>query len=216
MSHNIINAIPYIGKCPNECLECFYNNDEFFASLTSPILPSLEEVGDQIVRVNQGNDSNINKDIVLERTAIYPKKFYCTAIPNFDFPAPVVFTCNGEELILAINGLNNLMMVRVKTNLWNLNELEKAINYYCGVPITISFMRYKDTNNIPNEFRQFYELKKNVMDDDYRYHLRDEQKQVIFYKYGTTNKMVDICRIVKARDCERCEFCYEKFMIGKA
>ena len=48
----IIDAIPQCGPCPNNCPECFYNREEFFTDKTRPYLPTVDEVGDRIVRMN--------------------------------------------------------------------------------------------------------------------------------------------------------------------
>jgi len=94
---NIIDCIPQVGECKHQCPECFYNGGRFFRTLDEPWMPSLEEVGDKIVRVNSGNDSNSQKELVLEKTEQYRLKFFNTSVPNFDFPDPVVFTCNGGK-----------------------------------------------------------------------------------------------------------------------
>ena len=60
-------------------------------------MPTLEEVGDGIVRVNSGHDSNIGRDEVIRATEQYPRRFFNTSIAKFDFPAPVVLTANPKE-----------------------------------------------------------------------------------------------------------------------
>jgi hypothetical protein len=47
---NIIDAIPQTGSCPMTCPECFFNGGRFCRTLDESLLPTLEEVGDKIVR----------------------------------------------------------------------------------------------------------------------------------------------------------------------
>ena len=60
-------------------------------------MPTLDEVGDGIVRINSGHDSNIGRDEVIRATEQYPRRFFNTSIAKFDFPAPVVLTANPRE-----------------------------------------------------------------------------------------------------------------------
>ena len=109
----LIDCIPQTGLCPNACPECFYNGGRFYRTLDEPLLPSLEQADGRIVRVNSGHDSNLSRDIVLAATADYEHKFYNTSLPEFGFPAPVVFTCNGREPLL-VECPPNVMFVRVR------------------------------------------------------------------------------------------------------
>ena len=62
-----------------------------------PHVPTPEEVGDGIVRMNCGNDSNNQRDLVIETAKRYQRYFFNTSIPRFDFPGPVVLTANPKE-----------------------------------------------------------------------------------------------------------------------
>src|SRR4030043_2218245 len=113
LGSSIVDCIPQVGNCPNNCPDCYFNAPGFFRTKDEPLIPTLEEVADKIVRVNSGHDSNLQKDLVLEVTKQYPKKFYNTSIPNFDFPAPVVFTCNPGiytdcAMMVVVKNLDNL------------------------------------------------------------------------------------------------------------
>jgi hypothetical protein len=217
---NIIDCIPQIGKCPINCSECYYNAEGFFTDKTKPLIPSLEEVGDKIVRVNSGHDSNIQKDLVLRATAQYKKKFYNTSLPMFDFPGPVVFTCNGRNTDLSFlcvtEGLWNVMMVRFRTNLWNLELLDDAVAYYAyerNIPVTITFMRYSKCESIPHEFRHEYELRIHVFNQYYC--LKKEAQQDIVDIYKTPTNMISMCGTLESsfcKDCGRCEWAYNRFM----
>ena len=60
-------------------------------------VPTPEEVGDGIVRMNCGNDWNNQRDLVIETAKKYQRFFFNTTIPRFDFPGPVVLTANPKE-----------------------------------------------------------------------------------------------------------------------
>ena len=216
----LIDCIPQTGRCPNNCLECYYNGGGFFTDKKTPLVPTLEEVGDKIVRINSGHDSNIQKELVLKVTSKYPKKFYNTSLPNFDFPGPVVFTCNGRDTdysaLMVIRDLENLMHVRFRTNTWNLDLLGEVISFYVyrhNVPVTITFMRYTDPTNIPVGHMKYYDFRRSILN---MYYCLCKEKQVeILEKYGLENKMVGVCGTVESsrcRDCRRCEWAYERIV----
>ena len=72
---------------PVGCNQCFYNRPgAFYADIEQPIMPTLDEVGDGIVRINSGHDSNIGRDKVIRATEQYPRRFFNTSIAKFDFP----------------------------------------------------------------------------------------------------------------------------------
>ncbi len=215
---SIIDCIPQVGQCPNGCLECFYNAEGFFTDKTEPLLPSLDEVGDSVVRVNSGHDSNIQRDLVIETTKIYPKKFYNTSLPKFDFPGPVVFTCNGRDTdysALMVADTTNVMMVRFRSNLWNLDLLGEVIEYYGikkKIPITLTFMRYRDENHIPEHYQKLYVKKVHILNS---YYVLDEEiKQEIGEQFKYLGKLVGLCGSYKSsfcKDCYRCLYCFERF-----
>ena len=60
--------------------------------------PTPEEVGDDIVRMNCGNDTNINRALVIETAKRYKHAFFNTSVRGkLDFPGPVVLTANPKE-----------------------------------------------------------------------------------------------------------------------
>ena len=49
--HNLFDCKPQTGPCPVGCNQCFYNRPgAFYADIQQPIMPTLGEVGDGIVR----------------------------------------------------------------------------------------------------------------------------------------------------------------------
>lgn len=222
---SMVDCIPQVGNCPNECIECYYNGGGFFTDKKSPLIPTLEEVGDKIVRINSGHDSNLQKELVLKVTKRYTKKFYNTSIPDFEFPAPVVFTCNGRDTdfsaMIVVRELKNLMAVRFRTNLWNLDLLDEAVNFYAshGVPVTITFMRYTDISNIPEKYRKYYGIRKSIL--NMYYCLSREKQMEIVEKYPGpygeefSQRIVGMCGTPESsycRDCQRCVWAYNKLI----
>ena len=53
-----------------------------------------------VVRINDGNDSNVNRTKVIDVASKFPMKFYNTSIQkNFElFDAPIVLTVNPANL----------------------------------------------------------------------------------------------------------------------
>ena len=121
---NLYDCIPQVGPCPIGCNQCFYNRPgAFYLPINQPHFPSLEEVGDGIVRVNCGNDSNNQREHVIASTAHYPRRFFNTSIPELDFPSPVVLTANSKEEQPACEPTSllggppsNLMFVRLRAS----------------------------------------------------------------------------------------------------
>jgi len=135
---NIIDAIPQEPPCPLGCPECYYNRDPM-----APRIPSEEEARGKIVRVNSGHDSNVCREGVIALTQHFKHKFYNTSIPLFDFPGPVVFTCNARAPKY-VKTTPNLMAVRLLTNSWDIEEQKDLALFYAnsGVPVLVTFMRY--------------------------------------------------------------------------
>lgn len=143
------DCIPQTGPCPNNCNQCFYNRPgAFYVPLDKPTIPSPEEVGNGIVRMNCGHDSNIQKDLVIETAKQYKNFFFNTSIPRFDFPGPVVWTANPkEEQYIIIPELPpNLMFVRLRVSTTNLEHIKEVVCKWTrsGIQIVLTFMAYYD------------------------------------------------------------------------
>lgn len=205
---NLIDCIPQTGLCPNNCAECYYNSDGFYRTKDSPLIPILEEARGKIVRVNSGHDSNIQKDLVLRVTAQYPHKFYNTSIPNFDFPAPVVFTCNPKDnKWIRPKSVDNLMMVRFRVSTWNVNICDEAVSFFTskGIPFVLTFMRYRNIENVRHP--QHYERRKNIL--NIYCQIKPQFKAEIEARYAD-NPLVVTCggKTGYCRDCGNCEKFY--------
>lgn len=172
----LIACIPQSGRCPNECPDCFFQSGRSYLEPLEenlPNMPTLDQVGYRVVRVNDGNDSTIDMLGVIKATKRYPLKFYNTSLyrppgkysPFYDlaaFPAPVVLTVNPGKMtdtdfhrVYPIP--KNLMFVRVRTNTWNLGMVDNVVEYYTirRVPVVLTFMAYFD-QPIPDRYKEDY------------------------------------------------------------
>jgi len=150
---NIVDCIPQAGKCPHNCTECFFNRKGAFYTEV-PSIPTPEEVGDGIVRMNTGNDSNNQRDLVIETAKQYKRFFFNTSVPNYDFPGPFVLTANPKEEELAVMPIwhnqhwyspaNNLMFVRLRVSATNLLHVDRAVTAWteAQVPVVLTYMAY--------------------------------------------------------------------------
>lgn len=151
----IVCAIPQTGRCPNGCEDCFYQSGRSYLEPLAdhlPNLPPVEMTFNKLVRINDGNDSNVRRNEVVATAKRYAMRFYNTAIPDdlAGFDAPVVLTVNpGPMTDTAFHRLEhipaNLMFVRVRTNTWNLDTVVRpAVAYYAArsVPVVLTFMAY--------------------------------------------------------------------------
>lgn len=158
---NIFNCIPQSGKCPMGCNQCFFNRPGAFYTET-PSFPTLEEVGNGIVKINDGHDSNLDREHVIKSTEKYPRRFFNTSIPNFNFPSPVVFTANPKEELWAASPSfpipSNLMFVRLRVSSTNLYKIDRAVKEWteAGTPVVLTFMAYYDN---PPANLELYEWK---------------------------------------------------------
>lgn len=178
----IFAAIPQKGMCPNGCTHCFFQSGRSYLEPLDENLPNLPPVGlvwSGVVRMNDGNDSNVDREIVLEAAKHYPHVFFNTAIPEDleGFPGPVVLTINpgmqtdhGFTILEKIP--ENLMFIRIRSNTWNLLETERAVEWYTSrkVPVVLTFMAYYSEGgvvprDIPEEHISFYQFRKRTLNE---------------------------------------------------
>jgi len=227
-SSNLCDCVPQKGPCPNNCNQCFYNRPGAFYSGFEPNVPTLEEVGDKIVRMNCGHDSNIQKDLVIETAKKYKHFFFNTSIPNFDFPGPVVFTANPkeEDCVLKPSSmdwppeqnkyLDNLMFVRLRVSTSNLDHVAKAILQYTAmkIPIVLTFMAYYEEDKLPEvgPFCAFkcYEYKVRHI-NSYWCPTKEFTAYVMKRMKKIGGRLVSLCGTLDSnwcRDCRNCETYY--------
>jgi len=149
---DLFDCIPQTGTCPINCNQCFFNRPgAYYVPLEEmPLVPTPKEVGDGIVRMNCGNDSNNQRKLVIEAAQRYKRFFFNTSVPRFDFPGPVVLTANPKEEEKAYLPAweakvpNNLMFVRLRVSATNLRWIDEAVRWWTTgcVPVVLTFMAY--------------------------------------------------------------------------
>lgn len=204
---------PQIGLCPMNCRDCYYNAmGKDHDDVKLPIIPTLEEVGDGIVRMNSLHDSNIDKEIVIKTAKQYKHVFFNTSISNFDFPGPVVYTAGMSDLTDQWPSKptpNNLMFVRVIVSYDNEHVASRIISYWVArnVHVVLTLMRYKKKPN-----SDLYELKKHISNDWWC--PTEVFKTKIADKYSK-HRLINMCGTINSdycKDCRNCEFYYHLTM----
>ncbi len=220
----VICCIPQRGTCPVKCEDCFFQSGRSYLKPLNrnlPNMPSLEEVGDCILRVNDGNDSNNRRDLVEEMTDQYPRKFFNTSMPVDleGFVDPVVLTVNpggmtDTDAHLVDPVPPNLMFVRFRVNLWNLDLCDRVVEHYTerGVPVVLTAMAYYRKKVIAGH-EDGYTFKKRTLNS---YHvLKPEKGAEIMVRYAG-NKLVFSCGSsltdYACRHCNKCELFYYRTM----
>lgn len=210
LDSGLVDCIPQIGKCPNPCGDNCYYNQAFYRTLDKPLFPNASRVNKQrlLVRVNSGHDSNHDRDFVIASTAKYHCRFFNTSIPRFDFPAPVVFTCNPDENKPPILSPvpDNLMFVRVRTRPGMLDYAADAIAHYAiknNVPVVLTWMRYLMEDMVPGAWRDWYELKTHILNPWWQ--LKRQHRERLWTELDACN--VYQCGTYESSLCRECLNC---------
>ena len=157
----ILTCIPQKGKCRWNCPDCFFQSGRSYLEPLDENLPNMPYHMDafrRVVRVNDGQDSLDDVDLVKKSTQFYDMKFYNTAqlATNWDIlDAPFVLTVNPSKTTdvsfyhVPPPMPRHLMFVRVRTNTWNLDIVRSAVAYYTNweVPVVLTFMAYYNTTD---------------------------------------------------------------------
>jgi len=222
---NIVDCIPQSGKCPHNCNQCFFNRpDAFYTEV--PSVPTPEEVGDNIVRMNCGNDSNNQRDLVIVTAKRYKRFFFNTSVPRYNFPGPVVLTANPKEEEPAnmpiwhnqhwYSPAGNLMFVRLRVSATNLLHIDRAVAAWteARVPVVLTYMAYyTERPEVPLDVAAAvsgpcYEWKVRHI-NSYWCPTKNFMRAVI-YRYPA-NRLVSMCGSIESgycRDCLNCETYY--------
>jgi hypothetical protein len=227
---NVFDCKPQCGPCPMGCNQCFYNRPgASYVPLDEPHMPTVAEVGDGIMRVNALHDSNIERDKVIAATAQYPRRFFNTAIPKFNFPGPVVFTANREEEKAAVvpcslqTGIPyNLMFVRLRVSATNIGLVAVAVEAWTkrGTPVVLTFMAYYDGKPPSNPDIEaelsgpLYEWKQRHV-NSYHCPTREFMTYVLRYMKPIAWRLVTMCGTLQSnfcKDCRNCETYYWQTM----
>jgi len=215
----IISCIPQSEPCPLKCEDCFFLGGRSYLEPLSenlPNMPTLEQVGHRVVRVNDGGDSSLGGEVRYD-TGKYPLRFYNTSLDSFpmeSFVEPVVLTINpGQMTDLGFYKLDpippNLMFVRFRANIWNLNLATRAVSYYSmrEVPIVMTFMAYFHTSISPIH-KHFYEWRKRTT-NPYWAITREGWAKIMyrFISHPLYNKWVYSCGTEGKDGTSLCRFC---------
>ena len=177
----VVCAIPQKGACPVKCPDCFFQSGRSYLEPladTLPNLPSAQEARGRVVRMNDGNDSNIQRELVVEAAKAYPEVFFNTSIPKDlgSFPGPVVLTLNpggmtNKSFHELENIPTNLMFVRFRVSTWNLALCDRAVKYYTEratpVPVVLTFLAFYE-EDIPAEHAKNYSYRVRTLN---QYHV---------------------------------------------
>jgi len=219
----IVCCIPQTGECPNKCEDCFFQSGRSYLEPLKDNLPNIPPTSrheGRVVRVNDGNDSNVNRKATMEMAQQFTMKFYNTAIPEHldTFDAPVVLTINPgkmtDEQFHHINPVpGNLMFVRFRTNTWNLELCSRAVDYYSELdtPVVLTFMAYFDGNILKGHENNYIFRKRTL--NSYNAITTDAWEKVMFqYKY---NKWVYSCGKIEGEKgttaCKHCGNCLREY-----
>jgi hypothetical protein len=228
---NLFDCIPQVGPCPNNCNQCFYNRPGvFYVDINKPSIPTPDEVGNGIIRMNCGHDSNIQRDLVISAAAQYKYSFFNTSIPKFDFPGPVVLTANPKEEISSyfipkIQIIpNNLMFVRLRVSASNLELIEIAVRLWTAkqIPVVLTFMSYYENEALSHvmsriDWKTLHEFNTAEIEHYYVWKVRHinsyycPTKEFIVYVLNRMKKvggrLVTVCGSLESNYCKDCRNC---------
>lgn len=219
----LLNVFPKKGLVLSDVKIVFFNGGRSYLEPleeNTPHIPSAEEAKGKIVRLNDGNDSNVQRELVEEIAQHYDNYFFNTSIPkNLEgFSGPVVLTLNPDEMtdksFYKLDKIpNNLMFVRIRVNSWNTEVVEEAINYYVGrnVMCVLTFMAYYETP-IPEHNKCFYEWKQRTTNS---YWCIKQEFIDNFMKKYIRNLYVDCCTKKGEYSCRFCGNCLREFYACK-
>jgi len=223
----IVCAIPQTGPCPNGCEDCFYQAGRSYLeplAANLPNLPSAAMTTGRVVRINDGNDSNVRRSEVVAAAGRYAMRFYNTAIPDdlAGFDAPVVLTVNpGTMTDRAFHQLakipSNLMFVRVRTNTWNLDTVVRpAVAYYASrsVPAVLTFMAYFH-GTVAQAYRNDYVFRRRTLNHYQAIRTAAWRRIMRIWEGGPEEKWVYSCGKLEGENgdtsCKRCGNCLREY-----
>lgn len=220
----MITCIPQKGLCPNKCADCFFQSGRSYLEPLEenlPHIPPYELTKGRIVRMNDGNDSNIQRELVEKTAKQFDDYFFNTSMPKDleKFSGPVVLTVNpgkmtDNDFYKIGKKPVNLMFVRVRTNTWNLeNVVNPAISYYTQreVPVVLTFMAYFDTK-IKQGYEYDYVFRKRTLNSYYAIITASWKIIMEMYRY---NPWVYSCGKIEGEKgitkCSRCGNCIREY-----
>lgn len=215
----IIECIPQEGECPMRCADCFFQSGRSYLEPLCenlPHIPPVELTENKIVRMNDGNDSNVQRELVMETAKQFKNYFYNTSIPKDlgGFDAPVVLTLNPnkmtDESFHRLGDMpKNMMFFRLRVNTWNTDVIDRAVDYYkdSGVAIVLTFMAYYK-EEIHNRHDIHYIWKKRTLNSYWV--LTDRSRERIEARYAD-NPRVYSCGHKGTFPCKDCGNCLREY-----
>lgn len=214
----IVACRPQIGTCPGNCADCFFKGGRYYEDLGRPHVPHPDWVRKNklLVRMNDGNDSNHMRELVIGTASLYDDVFFNTRIPCLLFPSAVVLTVNGDDtdghawlLPPDTPGFENLACVQFRANTWNTELAKRAIDHYqpLGVPVRLTYMAYyAESVREPAD----YEWRKRTLNSywcilpEARDRIEDELGYDDYLIHACTRKGGHLCR-----ECKKCHRMYQ-------
>ena len=220
----IICCIPQTGTCPVKCDDCFFQSGRSYLEPLDknlPNIPSVKYALGRVVRMNDGNDSNVERCKVLCVAGAYEDAFFNTSFPNRidNYTGPVVLTVNPSEMtdriFHKVEPSDNLMFVRIRANTWNPSLIEEAIDYYTSdiftTPVVLTFMAYYN-ETIPEAHKEFYEFKKRTLNSYWV--ITNRARKTIERRYEN-NPLVYSCGYKGTHACKDCGNCLREYYSTK-
>jgi len=216
----IITCIPQKGECPNKCKDCFFQSGRSYLEPLDknlPHIPTKKLTKNRIVRMNDGNDSNIERELVENTASKYDDYFFNTAIPiNLAmFSGPVVLTVNPGKMTDSSfhkypNRPLNLMFIRIRVSSWNIERVVKpAVEYYTsmGVCVVLTFMAYY-TEKIRKNHKKYYKWEKRTLNS---YWIMKQNRINQIMKLFKKNALVYSCCYKHTHTCMFCGNCIREY-----
>lgn len=219
----ILSCIPQRSKCTRQCDDCFFQGGRSYLEPLRdnlPNVPSFDRSIGRVVRMNDGHDSNLERALVVATAHQYVDAFFNTASPHDleGFPGPVVLTVNPGSMtdtrFLRVQTVpRNLMFVRVRTNTWNTENVDEAVDWYTSrdVPVVLTFMAYFKTKPSPGYVKD-YMLRKRTSNDYLAITSKAWRRVMKRYEY---NILVSSCGKIEGEKgdthCRYCGVCLREY-----
>lgn len=217
----IVCCIPQRGECPIKCPDCFFQSGRSYLEPLKENLPNIpiELAPHQILRVNDGNDSNVDRVRVIQATNKFAGRRFFNTSRLKPFHEPWVLTVNpGNQTDTwyaqadseYFNMNSSLMFVRFRVNTWNLELADSCVRHYAGklqIPVVLTFMAYFQ-ESVKEGHEENYEYRKRTL-NSYWVIKFDVWKKVMA-RYGD-NPLVHSCSGPNNFACKNCGTCLREF-----
>jgi len=218
----ILCAIPQKGPCPVRCADCFFQSGRSFLEPLDenlPNMPTPEQTRGKVVRFNDGNDSNHQRDLVMAAAAQYEHVFFNTSMPKDleGFGRPVVLTVNpGKKTDRSAHLIDpvpaNLMFVRFRANTWNTELCDQVVEHYSKreVPIVLTFMAYYG-ESVPEAHQKHYSFRKRTLNSYWV--INPEAWDMLLARYPDNQWVYGCGKDAMTFKCHRCGNCLREYFM---